>query len=63
MSRKKKEELLCYISSKRLNKKNVGTLLSEAGDLVKADRDQPEYKEKLFASENSQVVELVAERG
>lgn len=49
------EELLCYISRKRLNKKNVGPLLNGAGDVVKADRDHPGYKEKLFPSENSQL--------
>lgn len=34
--------------SKRMNKKNVDSLLNREGDLVKGDRNQPGYKKKYF---------------
>lgn len=46
-----------------MNKKNVDLLLYGAGDLVKGGRNQPGYKKKMFPSENSQAMELIAERG
>ena len=46
----KKRSFCCYISSKRLNKENVGSLLNGVGDFVTADTDRAEVSIALFPS-------------
>ena len=46
----KKRSFCCYISSKRLNKENVGSLLNGAGDFVTTDTYRAEIYIALFAS-------------
>lgn len=40
----------CYISSEKLNKENVGSLLNRVGDLVTVNTDKAEVFKIFFAS-------------